>query len=479
MCRAPRIRDEEVNGTARLAYRLVVTEQRPLRYVSRRKALLALLAIVLSGMSSDRFATAQLTSCSCPRGTPTCTCGEAHSSANHLDGRAASPFSYKALGDWRGRRSWMAQHGISLDVMATQFYHGVAQGGLDEEFEYGGKGDYFLNVDGDKAGLWQGFFVTLHGETRFGQDANAADGALSPTNTAMLFPAANEHGTALTGVKLTQALSENFVVFAGKLNTVDEYLHPFAAGRGVDHFMNSALVLPPILARTVPYSTLGAGFAVLAEGFPVLSVSVFDPSSPATESGFDTLFEEGTVLSPQVTLPIQWGGRPGFHSLTGVWSSAEYASIDPTDFLNPIQVPIAIPRESGSWALHYSTVQYLVVDRRDPKQGWGLFAQASISDGNPNPVRWYASAGLGGTTVGGRRPRDRFGVGYYFLGISDELQRLLGPVLPIRDEQGVEAFYNVALRRGWYVTPNLQVIDPFRLGADSVVACGLRVKVDF
>ena len=74
---------------------------------------------------------------------------------------------------------------------------------------------------------------------------------------------------ALTDVRFTQALSENFVLYAGKINTIDNVQQPFMPGRGLDAgFMNASLVWNVILARTLNYATLGAGAAVLQHGVP-------------------------------------------------------------------------------------------------------------------------------------------------------------------------------------------------------------------
>ena len=59
----------------------------------------------------------------------------------------------KLSGDWFGTRSVLAGHGITLDVSNTQFYQGVTSGGLEQEFRYGGRNDYFVNADGEKLGL--------------------------------------------------------------------------------------------------------------------------------------------------------------------------------------------------------------------------------------------------------------------------------------------------------------------------------------
>ena len=72
----------------------------------------------------------------------------------------------KLTGDWFGTRSELAGHGITFDVSNTQFYQGVTSRGLEQEFRYGGRNDYFVNGTGEKLGLWKGSFLTLHGETR-------------------------------------------------------------------------------------------------------------------------------------------------------------------------------------------------------------------------------------------------------------------------------------------------------------------------
>ena len=93
------------------------------------------------------------------------------------------------------------------------------------------------------------------------------------------FPLPEGSPTALTAVKVTQYLSDDVVIFGGKFNMLDELIQPFGAGRGVDAFMNTGLVFPVVLERTVPYSTLGAGFAILSGSRAVFTLMAFDPQS--------------------------------------------------------------------------------------------------------------------------------------------------------------------------------------------------------
>ena len=394
----------------------------------------------------------------------------------------ADPFWERSrlLGDLGGVRPVLTDHGLSFNSYLTQFSQGIADGGLAGSTAYGGKLDSYFAVDGKQAGLWEGFFINMHAETRFGTSVNSSTGTLLPVNTAMLFPVPGREITALTQVKFTQALSENFAVFAGKLNLLDEYVLPFGGGKGTTSFQNMAFVFNPIFARTLPYSTLGGGAAYLKDGVPVASILVVDALNNPTQSGFDTLFAQGAVISADLRLPVTIFGRPGHQGFTGVWSSRNYGSLDSSSYVILPPTPIIIPgEESGSWCLAYRFDQALYVDPCNPQRSWGLFGQFGISDGNPCPIRWFSSVGLGGNSPLRCRTNDTFGLGYFYTGVSDTLITSLAPIVPLRNEQGIELFYNVAVTKWCQITPDLQVIDPARLAADTVVVLGGRVQISF
>ncbi len=86
----------------------------------------------------------------------------------------------------------MQAQGITYAPGVTQFYQGVTSGGAEQEFEYGGKVDQFLILDGGKLGVWPGMTMTLHAETRFGNDINFDAVGFAPANVAMLYPKEGE-----------------------------------------------------------------------------------------------------------------------------------------------------------------------------------------------------------------------------------------------------------------------------------------------
>ena len=386
-------------------------------------------------------------------------------------------------GDWFGTRSRLADHGINFELYGTQFYQGVASGGREQEWEYGGKFDYLLHVDGQKAGLWQGLFVDLHGESRLGQSVNNIDGLLAPSNLALAFPKPDGNVTALTGVKLTQALSENFALFAGKINTLDEYPLRFnpelGLGRpGIGGFMNTSLVFNPIMARTIPYAAAGVGAAVLREGEPMFVLTVFDPEERST-IGLEGLYERGVVIVPNFTFRLKPYGLPGLYNFGGTYSNARYRSVDPAAYLFIPNIGIIGGEETGSWSLYANFYQALWVDPCDEKRTWGVFGQFGISDGNPNPIRYVANAGVAGRSMLPRRELDTFGCGFFYLGLSSEFKSLAAPVIPQQDEYGVELFYNIAVAPWCRLTTNLQVARPSTQDLDTAILPGVRMQIVF
>jgi len=387
--------------------------------------------------------------------------------------------SAKLTGDWFSLRDTLAERGLTFDLFATQFYGGVAAGGREQAAEYGGKLDFFADVDGGKLAGVDGFFVNLHAETRFGQSPNDIDGLLAPSNVAMSFPDPDAHVTSITGLKLTQALSENFALFAGKINTLDEYPLRYNGGPGLGGFMNTSLVFNPIAARTIPYSAAGVGFAILREGEPVFSLVAFDPEERAT-GGLEDLYARGVVLMPDFSLRIQPLGRPGIYNFGGTYGNASYRSIDPAAYLQLPALPVAaFPVETGSWSLYSNFYQSLWVDACDENRHWGVFGQFGVSDGNPNPIRYVACGGIGGRSMLRGRTLDTFGVGFFYLGLSDNFKTLAAPFLPQQNEYGVELFYNYAVTPWCRLTTDLQAAEPSTIGLDTALILNTRLQVMF
>lgn len=376
------------------------------------------------------------------------------------------------------QRQQLADTGLTFQNNLTQFYFGNTAGGAQQEFRYAGHGDYLANFDFGKMIGTPGAFLKVRAEHRFGETINDAAGVLMPPTVAGDLPVLDSTNLYLTNVLFTQALSESFVLYTGKLDTLDGDMNAFAHGRGIRQFSNSAFVANPIALRTIPYSTLGAGMAWLLEGEPWLVFNVLNATDTTRTAGFDELFNDGVALASEMRIPTNFFGKPGHQLFAGTWNSRDFTALDQDPRIILPNVPIA--KKSGSWSLYWNCDQYLVTDAANPKRGWGYFSRAGISDQGTNPVGYFLSSGIGGSSPMQSRERDSFGIGYYFINTSDEIAPFLSTVFGgIGDGQGVEMFYNIATGKRLTITPDMQVLNPSRENLDTALVVGLRANYNF
>jgi porin len=392
---------------------------------------------------------------------------------------AAADTDFGATGDWLGARDALFDDGIDLHANFSQFYQGVAAGGLRQASSYGIKFDYFGTVDGEKLLGWRGLFINLHGESRFGRSVNRDVGSLVPANFAMEFPRPYGSATALTNMQIEQFVGSNLVFTFGKLNAADGVnIHPFLGGNGINRFLNEAFVLSPIYGRLLPYSTPGAGFSYLRDMDPIFTLLVLDSSGRPDTSGLDRMFRNGATIFTHLRVPVTPFGLPGHQSVETAYASGRFSPLSEDDYLI---LPPAIPahRRTGSWVVTYGFDQFLMLDDGDSSKGWGLFGNISLADGDANPIRWFMNLGAGGESPLPGRGSDSWGAGYFYLGTSRALRQLLGPEAPGSHEQGFEFYYNAAIADSFTLTADVQAVEPAGFDARSALLFGLRARIDF
>lgn len=87
--------------------------------------------------------------------------------------------------------------------------------------------------------------------------------------------------------------------------------------------------------------------------------------------------------------------------------------------------------------------------------------------------------GVGGTSPIPGRERDKFGLGLFYVGYSDPLKESLRMLLPVRDESGIEAFYNYAVTPWLRLTADAQFIRPPRSDRGTAILTGIRAQILF
>jgi porin len=398
-------------------------------------------------------------------------------------------------GDWHGCRSCLQESGITFAGRVTHFAFGI-DGGINtpvappleqgNAFKYTGRGEYDLIFDLEKFGGLPKGTLLVRAEHWYGEFGNVSlrTGAFAPAVfPALLPPRPNDPGVPyITNFLFTQPLSEQLVVFAGKkdvLGSLDQ--DDFAGGDGTDQFINQALIANPAFLLGLPYTSFTAG-VVMPREWGLMTAFVYDPQDRTADFfRLGDLFSKGVIVGGEVKVKTNFFCMPGTHHAGALWkhkaqTDLRFAEPPPGEYPYPT-VP-GFPTLMDAYTIYYGFDQYLVEYSDEPRRGWGLFGRASISDANPTPIQYFLSAGLGGSSPFAWDRGDTFGIGWYFVGASDEFgplpQFLFGP----RDGTGVELYYNFQVTPWLNVTPDFQYIHPGAGAiADDSFLYGLRINM--
>lgn len=378
-------------------------------------------------------------------------------------------------GDWGGNRTKMEQNGTKISASFTQFFDWApvrqnAAGDVEQDYLYGGKFDVMDTTDLSKI-AWTGLSVSAHFELRYGDVPLLAGGTLIPTNTALLFPEAQDTKARLSSLNLTQVLNPHASVSVGRFNMLDLYDRAYTGGRGIDKFMNMSFVRPPISMRTVPPVAEGVIFNVYRGSEVAATAGLIE----STDEGF---FKNGATVLWNVTLPVKLFGGPSHYSVGGEFSSTVATSLDQSVWLLLPPFNNTAITKQGAFTLNVSFDQAIYVDPNDHSRNWGLFGTLGISDANPTPIQPFLILGAGGHTLLKGRPDDTFGIAYSLNALSNDFVEAVQPVR-IRNEQAGEFYYNFAVTPWSLVTADLQFVDPFAVGSKTRTFFAVRWKLVF
>ncbi|MFO0825224.1 MAG: carbohydrate porin [Gemmataceae bacterium] len=404
-------------------------------------------------------------------------------------------------GDWGGLRPRLQDRGVTFQGNVTQFFYGL-DGGVnralpfpgfplqpDNSLSYTGRGDYAFTFDLEKLGspLPKGQLL-VRAQNWWGQFGNVSlpTGSLSLPVVAAATPVVpNDPGTPfITDFLLTQPLSKNWVVFMGKksmLGAVDQ--DDFAGGNGINQFSNFGLVGNPSLLLAMPYSSFTAGMVSPREWGSVTAY-VLDPQD-RTKNFFslDSLFSQGIILGGEVKVKTSFFNLPGEQHVGGIYKNVQLTDLrfnEPPPGQYPETAVPGFPTLRNSYTIYYGFDQYVQVYSEDTKRGWGLFGRASVSDGNPTPIRYFLSAGIGGYSPFRYREGDTFGIGWYYLGASNQFGPLPRVLIGPTDGWGTELYYNVQLTPWMNLTTDFQIVQPgSRAIANTAYIAGIRLNLKF
>jgi porin len=374
-------------------------------------------------------------------------------------------------GDWFGARSALVDKGVTFDLRYTSTYQGLESGTGEENYEYGGKIDAFVNLDSGKMGLWEGGGFRSHLEYRHGPAPANLGGAIFAVNSALYWPVGAPDELVATSLYFTQKLGDRSSVAIGKFNPVDTVAADrFFGGWGIDRFMNLILVAPP--SGLIPVVFMGAVASIRTE--PVSWViMVFDPKDRTNDYFPGDLFKTGVNVLVNGAHATTFAGRKTTFAVTGTYSTAE--GVD----YSSLGSGAGSSTKKGSYNVSFEFTHTLQQSEELADANWGFHLKVATADANPNYVQTSIIAGIAGNALMFGRPQDIFGLSAFRYNLSDVLQSTLTPRTEFRDEAGMEAYYCYAVTPWFRVAADLQYIKPAAGSYKNALVPALRTQIRF
>ena len=399
-----------------------------------------------------------------------------------------------SLIDFKGSpKDKLQQYGIDTEIWVTQIYQGLTSGDEAGVARYGGKTDAFVHIKPEKIGLLPGFSLDAQYEHYIGQNINNLDQALIAVNTAQAYVRSDGYHSALS-LTATQKIDDHFTVSLGKFNLMTLASNtPLIGGGGITTFMNRAFALPSTgvsytqsnggagdrVVLSAPY--LLGGFAIFNQGPFKVDLMLADPRSAQNPRVIQHPFEKGIQIGAGLTINTELLGLHGSHVMRGAYSNASGINLaDVEDFTGNIRSITAPTTKRGYWFSSYFFEQHIIQSEKDPTKGFGLFGLGTLSDGNPNPIKWSMLLGFAGYNPIESRQNDRWGVGFFHFGLSQQLLAGLAEMGdPRHSEEGIEGFYNIELTKWNFLSMDIQFVDPWNPAKKNELIAAIRMQTKF
>ncbi len=407
------------------------------------------------------------------------------------------------FGDPGGLRTKLYEHGFTLDAQLTQVYQGVTSGGNasgNGSGSYNGLLEINSTLDTAKLGLWSGGLIAATFQASFGDPLQSEAGNVSAVNMTPFWPKPFDNGsTYLTEYYLFQGLPHNMELIAGRLDPTNYLDKNTFANNPESQFLNASLNNMLLWGNFLSFSTYAAIFVAPVTKGVKIAVAGWTPNTePGDDAGDWT--DYGVVANPMIDYHL--GGLPGAVQAVIAYSSKDAAALD-----NPRLDPGLItggdlPEKDDNWLFTINGEQYLWTPkgasvprakggRKEdffvPTQdfavnppGVGLFYRVAYCPEDRNLWNINVSGGLGARGIIPGRPYDRMGIGAYAMFASDDFKDD-SPILDalLRDEYGVEAYYNFAITPWLQLTADVQWISPGIKPSDDGWVLGSRLNTRF
>ena len=369
------------------------------------------------------------------------------------------------LGDLGGWRKDLSDAGYDLQLIAVNDIWANMSGGLHRGGGVMGNFYASLDIDTEKAGLWENGKFVFFGIGVYGKRPSLTVGdyqftsSIDGYDTMELFEALYTHSF----------LDDRVNVLAG----IHDFTLDFSVLNYGIRFINSSFWTPPTItqipASYYPFSALGTRVKAKPTEDTYVMAGVYD----------------GRPTNPNRLRAIDWGltkaggaysiGEVGYESNPeggGYGKLAFGAWYDSTEF-----VDISGHRRNSNFGNYLIGERQLWTEEADSQQGLGAFFQLAHADADRNANSRYYGLGLTYQGLFDSRDKDILSLGYN-CARNDAKYRSLNQGTE-RSERVIEMLYRIQVTPYFSLTPDLQlVMDPsMNPNINDAVVFNLRTEV--
>ena len=188
----------------------------------------------------------------------------------------------------------------------------------------------------------------------------------------------------------------------------------------------------------------------------LLSNSDVDGKNGAPGGGLFNDYSAGV----QIATSWKIDDLPGHFSPIFGYTDKNAADLDNSHLLLDILEGISVTTKNDNWVAGFTFDQYIYVpsaskaasiptaDFAEEPEGIGVFMRFHYAPENRNPWNIALSGGLGGRGVIPGRPNDRYGLGFFALLESDDVEDNINEIVNLDDEWGMRSITASRSRRG-------------------------------
>ena len=398
------------------------------------------------------------------------TCLTAAIAANSL---ASTQFLQQdtLTGDWAGRRTTLADKGITLEASLTTDYYKNLKGGLDTQgdatrrlFEISAEID-FEKLANIKGLTLNALFITNNGQFP-ADETGQVQQDFTDINTG--------RRTQFDELYLQYVFSDTLKIKLGKLDTYSD----FSSSIFAEDYQNIGMMNPAtlVLARTVPDTSFGAIIFYKPTQNTHLNIAIYDGAAdsannpiPTGKRGPKSLWESPDNMfyiaefGYHYTCPKELPG----HLTAGIWS--HQGNLNKFDGTTTDQ-------SSGYYLTLDQALHLESPNNKDDNQG--LYFSAIYGYANPDvsPFEHHFSTAFTYQGPIPSRNNDTLGLGFTYAKLSDKP----GANFAKNDEAAFEIFYKYQVTPFFSIKPDLQyIINPAGQNTPDATVFSLRAQIDF